>query len=276
MLNSINATSMPRTSQTNRNMLGGMQLPTIPNHVITSGQSNLNDEQFKAKIEELAKREFAAGRNPRFTAGTGERNEWRQLWDDFVSVASPDRTGIINNTLSGLANKLSQMMPRVNLRLDLLTLLMGNSRLFNSKDIGGNFMNFRDASGNLIAGISNGDWHINTTPAEEERLQKFLNLWDETFQRVGEEFHRSKWVIDQKVSGNAVDLAERIGRGQTFNMEKLAAAGITLDPETGRTVVNMGARGGVSHINVQNGQEMSQSHVQEQMIKRYEESSSFQ
>jgi len=260
MINNIHNGSMTHSIARNRTTARGVNLPEIPKHILTSGRSNLSDDRFKDKIWEMAQRDVAAGRNSRFVPNgcTVGSDEWRSLLNDFISVASPDRIGIINNTLSGLAGRLGQMMARINLRANLLTLLMGNSRFFGNKDIGNNFINFRDASGNVIAMFqSDTGWSNVSTPAENGRAQEFFRLWDESFALASEKHHFSKFVIDSKKNGIAIDLAERIARGQNFDMAKLAAAGITLDPETGQTVVNMRTHGGIVSVNVSNGKEVN-------------------
>ena len=270
MLNSIR--NNPAAPPAARNPVRNMPLPRIPAHILTSGQTNLSDDEFKEKIMEMARRDVAAGRNYRFvpngcSAGT---DEYRALKNEFISAASPDRAGMINNMLSGLANRLGRMMPRVNLGANLLTALMAHSRMFNSRDVGVNFINVRDASGNKIA-IFNSDtgWSNVATPAKNGRAQEFFRLWDEAFVTIGEENWNTAVTIDLKKSGIAVDLTALKNKGSVVNMAKLAAAGITIDPETGRTVVNMPARGGTAHTNVHNGQEMNNSQIQEQIASRY-------
>jgi hypothetical protein len=249
---------MMRPITNNRNTTGNVQLPEIPSHVVTSGQSSLSDDEFMSKIDEMARRDVAAGRNSRF--GSVQGDEWRRLKDDFMSVASPNRTSVINNTLSDMAGRLRQMMPRLNFGTNLLQILMGHSTQFGSRDIGSNFINFRDNSGNLLAMFQDNGWTIVTTPAEEGRVQDFLRLWDEAHQRAFDEYSLTNQVIESKKNGVEIDLAEHIGRGRTFNMDKLARHGITLDAETGRTVVNPSITG---------GQSANIAQAQQQMASRY-------
>jgi hypothetical protein len=88
MINNVTS-GLARPTLNTRNSTGNLQLPTIPSHIPTSGQSNLSDEQFKAKIEDLARREVAAGRNSRSTP-VSDRNELWRLREDFTSTVSPD------------------------------------------------------------------------------------------------------------------------------------------------------------------------------------------
>ena len=94
-------------------------------------------------------------------------------------------------------------------------------------------------------------------------------MWDDAHAQAVEEQHFANFVIDYKKNGVEIDLTERLDRGQRFDMGKLARHGITLDAETGRTIVNMPARGGVVSSNVSDGQEMSNSQIQEQIANRY-------
>ena len=152
----------------------------------------MSDADFKIKIEELAKRDVAAGRQ------SMRSPEFDELKRNYVSVASPDRQGIINSSLSSLAGKLRMMAPRLNFAHDLLSLLMGHSNSFSSKDIGTNFIQFRDVSGNLIARYSElpfgggMGWEYCPTKAEIARSSEFAGIYNEAFRLAQSEPQRMK------------------------------------------------------------------------------------
>lgn len=160
-----------------------------------------------------------------------------------MSFASPDRKGIINNTLLGLGKKLSIMMPRLNLSNNFLGLLMQHNRLFRSRDIGDNFINFKDTSGNLVASYSQlptGGMGFMEYPtnAELSREHEFMQMWKDAQQKAGQEYHDTNTTIDNAVVGFHEDLGKFFALGATRDMEKLAAHGITYDATTGQTHVD--------------------------------------
>ena len=134
--------------------------------------SNMSDEKIREKMVELAKKDVAAGR-PFYDRSSSEYNE---LMRDYVSAVSPDRQRIVNNSLSNLAGKLGVMASRPNFAHDLLSLLMGHSVVFNSRDIGTNFIQFRDTNGDIIARYSElpsgggMGWTHSETRAESARI----------------------------------------------------------------------------------------------------------
>jgi len=158
------------------------KLPDIPD-LLTSGQSDMGDSEIEKKIMELARRDVAAGTNSKFTSS----NEWRKLINDYVSAVSPDRKGIIKNTLSGLANSMSSMNIRFNSR-NFFQVLFQNCGLFGSNDIGSNFIRFRDENGNEIAMYDEyRGWTVLQTPAEDSRRRDFMIMWDEAMAKASQE-----------------------------------------------------------------------------------------
>ncbi|MDR2972309.1 MAG: hypothetical protein LBU83_10330 [Bacteroidales bacterium] len=153
----------------------------------TKGASNLNDNELKSAFEELAKKHVAAGKN---LSQAYHSSELQNLMTKATSTVSPDRAGIINNTLSGLAGKLQRMMPMLNMnRFCLLQTLMGNSNIFNTRSIGNNFIHFNDSSGNIIAMFSqqpNGSmgWDFVPTDAETARMVEFRRIYNDAFDRA--------------------------------------------------------------------------------------------
>ena len=111
MISNISANPMINPSA-NRINLRGFTVPDLPCAMSTSGRSNLSDEEFDEKIMDLARRSFAAQED--FFSSQAEGNtEFNRLRRDFVSVASPNRVGIINNTITSLADKISSLIMRI-------------------------------------------------------------------------------------------------------------------------------------------------------------------
>lgn len=180
---------------------GGKFNVKIPN-MRTKGQCKLSEKELINKIQELARKDAAAGKNSRYAESFhGVRQpsaEWRKLKDDFVSFASPNRKGIIRNTLSNLAGKVNSMQSSGDGRFDLFKILFNNNKKLGS-DVGGNFVIFRDEQGNEIARYSepNG-WSYPYTPAEDARLDEFNDLWNQALADAQAELKQDagrEWVV---------------------------------------------------------------------------------
>jgi hypothetical protein len=150
--------------------------------------SSTSDDDYRTAIENMAKRHFAAGYN---LSQAYHSSELQNLMNSYSSVSSPDRRGIINNTLSGLSGKLQSMMPRFSMnRFCILDMLMQKSNLFpNNRNMGNNFINFTDSAGNIIAMYSqlpNGGmgWSHVPTKGEIARGNEFARLYNEAFQNA--------------------------------------------------------------------------------------------
>jgi len=170
------------------------KIPAVPD-LLTSGQSDMGDSEIEKKIMEMARRDVAAGKNSKFAeSGKGMSfkvgtDEWHKLRNDYISSVSPNRKGIITNTLSNLANRMSSMQINFN-RANFFQVLFKNSGLFGSNDIGSNFIRFRDASGNEIAFYSEYQGWVNIeTPAEQSRRQDFNIMWDKAIATAQQEIN---------------------------------------------------------------------------------------
>jgi hypothetical protein len=169
----------------------------------TKGASNMSDDELRAAFEDLAKRHVAAGKN---LSQAYHSPEHQNLMRKATSAASPDRAGIINNTLSGLAGRLQRMMPMLNMnRFCLLQGLMGNSNLFNTRSIGNNFIHFNDSGGNIIAMFSElpsggMGWSFVPTEAETARMVEFRRIYNDAFDRARTE--------PQTIKHNELTMAE--------------------------------------------------------------------
>ena len=173
----------------------------IPN-MRTKGQCKLSEKELVNKIQELARKDAAAGKNSQYAESFyGVRQgsaEWRKLKDDFVSLASPNRMGIIQNTLSNLAGKVNSTQSNGDGRFDLFKILFNNNKKL-GPDVGGNFVIFRDEQGNEIARYSepNG-WSYPYTPAEDARLDEFNALWKQALADAQAELKQDagrEWIV---------------------------------------------------------------------------------
>ncbi|MCM1487949.1 MAG: hypothetical protein NC203_06260 [Firmicutes bacterium] len=168
------------------------KIPAVP-QMLTQGQCSLNDKQLAEKIAKMAQSDAAAGKDSQFggtvkgaMAGVGTA-EWKKLRDDFVSLASPDRMGLVKNRLSELGGQMNLMQLQIKDRFEFFNVLFANNKKF-GPDVGGNFIKFRDEQGNEIADYStpNG-WNTTLTPAERTRMHLFDDLWKQALADAKEE-----------------------------------------------------------------------------------------
>ena len=126
-------------------MIGGIPLPDFSTgHMKTNTSSKISDADFdadfKEAIKELARKDAAAER-----------------------------------LLKSLVARLRTMIMQRRQNMGILQ----HSALFNNRDIGDNFINIRDASGNKIAIYSKGSgWSYVPTTAENSRTHEFLAIYN--------------------------------------------------------------------------------------------------
>ena len=189
----------------------------------TKGASNMSDAELRTAFEELAKRDFAAGKNLSQAYHGSEHQELMRL---AVSATSPDRQGIINNTLSNLSSKIQGMMPTLNMnRYFLLDMLMQKSNLLINKHIGNNITNFTNSSGKMIAMYSElppflgggmGFMVVNT-PEETTRLVKFREIYNEAFAQAKRDIGSAAHNETVKAQGKALDEYSRLAAEVELN-----------------------------------------------------------
>lgn len=180
MVTGTNLTSVNISRHYGKN--GGFTIPPAPN-MLTKGQCRLSEKDLVKKIVKLAQRDAASGKDSQYGArfcgvriGTAE---WKKLRDDYISLGSPDRMKLVQNTLSELRGNRRSAHSKADGRFDLLNMLFKNKRK-SGHDIGGNFIKFRDEQGNEIAeySVPNG-WNLRYTPAESARSSAFYDLWNQ-------------------------------------------------------------------------------------------------
>lgn len=192
MLNGIGTGLMNHTFY----FVGKIKVPPVPK-MTTKGQCKLSEKDLVKKIVKLAQSDAAAGKDSQHGAtvfgvrvGTAE---WKKLRDDYISFASPDRTRLINNTLSNLSGQAQSLkLTGKNRGLNIFNILFKNNKKF-GPDVGGNFVKFRDEQGNEIAEYSepNG-WNMRYTPAESARNTAFYDLWKQALADAQEEIELEK------------------------------------------------------------------------------------
>ena len=152
-----------------------VKLPTLAN-MCTKGQCKLSEEEVVKKIQNLARRDAAAGRNSLrddFRIGS----ELNKLYNDFVSFVSPDRAGAIQKKLAQLTGQSPSSRVK---GFDLFCMLNNRRGRKHDPDIGGNYISFKDEQGREVAHYSttNG-WSFPLTKAEIARHGEFLDIWNQ-------------------------------------------------------------------------------------------------
>lgn len=153
-----------------------VKLPGLAN-MRTKGQCKLSEEEVVKKIQNLARRDAAAGRDSLrddFKIGS----ELNKLYNDFVSFVSPDRAGAIQKKLAQLTCQ-SSSSSKVK-GYDLLCMLNNRRLRKHDPDIGGNYISFKDEFGREVAhfGTTCG-WVFPLTKAEIARHGEFLDIWNQ-------------------------------------------------------------------------------------------------
>lgn len=153
--------------------IGNISLPDFKDfHFNTRSKLAMSEEKFEEAIVEQAKKDQAVGK---FQT---QSSAYKDLMKSYVSIASPDREGIITNALNNLFKNSMAEAKNINY-LDLL--LFG--KVTYEKEIGLSYAEFKDSSGELMASYSNGGWTFYGTKAENARESDFLNIynraWDE-------------------------------------------------------------------------------------------------
>lgn len=157
---------------------GTVAIPPAPK-MRTKGQCKLSQAELAGKIAELARASAAAGIDFRFP-DSGHSAEFDKLNDDFTSLASPDRTKIINDGLNDFAEQIRTFdLSKQDLELSFFQLLFNNSDKFGSH-VTVNLIEFCDEQGNPVAHYANnGGWFGIITPAECAQHNLFISLWDQ-------------------------------------------------------------------------------------------------
>lgn len=173
-------------SKYTKDLRKSVSLPTLAN-MRTKGQCKLSEEEVVKKIQKLARRDAAAGRDSMrddFKIGS----ELNKLYNDFVSFVSPDRAGAIQKKLAQLTGQSSSSRVK---GYDLLCLLNDRRTRKHDPDIGGNYISFKDELDREVAhfGTTCG-WFFPLTPAEIARHGEFLDIWNQALNFGKEELEQ--------------------------------------------------------------------------------------
>lgn len=132
----------------------------------TKTSPKMSDEKFREIIVKQAQKDATTGKFGVECPG------FKSLMKSFVSVASPDRKGIITNALTSLGKM--NKLPKAE-AISLLDILLGKRIISADHEL--SYADFKDSSGEIVATFSNGTWHAMGTPAEDARASEFYGIY---------------------------------------------------------------------------------------------------
>jgi len=215
----------------------------LPSFMLSTTEPEIGDEEFKQKIIEMAKRDQAAGR----FQSNDANSEFHALRFSYISVASPDREGMINNALPTISSKIREYAAKSynSYQEMIMDLLFGIEPLTSTNlNKGQNITLFelKDANGNLLARLSTDGWEMHSTPAENSRDAEFISIYNKAW-RTAE--HEQKYGSPETRRGDGWAENASIPSGATPN---LTAKNITtvdvsgLQPQQGQAASQTTAR----------------------------------
>ena len=249
MINSVGNNNAVGFSMVGRGGGSSIGINNFPPNTPTAGLSPYTDDEIKEKLWDLARHEVAAGNYAWSTTSArycdNENNEeFRRLMTFFQSNVAPDRVGAVNNQLNSMSRGLNLPALRHIQSMQIFDMLIRalgqNGR---NPNVGVNFINFTDGlhnglpiatytqGGGLTAGFREGDGDL-------QRAGEFTLLFKEMKTQIKSKEGNTDALIEMKQSGKNVDLSLWSNHGQAFNMDRLAANGITFDGATGQTNVD--------------------------------------
>jgi hypothetical protein len=245
VISGVNNNSSVGFSTVGRGGGSSIGINNFPPNTPTAGLSPYTDAEIKEKLWDLARREVAAGNyawseTSARNSGTENNEEFRRLMTFFQSNISPDRVGAVNNQVSGMSRGLNLPALRHNQNMqifDMLIRALGQSG--RNPNVGVNFITFTDNTGFPVAKyMQGGGLSAGLREDELQRGGELSLLFKEMKAQVKSKEGNTDALIDMKRSGHQVDLSLWSNKGQAFNMERLAANGITFDSATGQTNVD--------------------------------------
>jgi hypothetical protein len=185
--------------------IGSVNLPNFRdnNEGCTYSKPTRSDEEILKDIAEMAKKHAENGTFHHMN------NEYLDLYKEYVSSVSPDREGILTNSLKeifGKTNK-SKEEPTIDLNKSILQQTLkimeqaknknGANRTWLDGEIKGanynvgwmegnelKYADFFDSNGEKIACYTQNGWDLFGTKAEKQRGDEFTALYNETFKSV--------------------------------------------------------------------------------------------
>jgi hypothetical protein len=154
----------------------------LPSFMLSTTKPKMSDEEFEKKIIELAKRNQAMGK---FQC-KDPNGEFHTLRFSYISVASPDREGMINKALPTILGKIREYAnktPNASYEEMIMYLLFGIEPPSSASNSGQQTVLFElyDAHGNNIATLTTGGWHQYATPAENGRSSEFVAIYNKAW-----------------------------------------------------------------------------------------------
>jgi hypothetical protein len=148
----------------------------------------MSDERFMEAARELARKDFSLG--------IRADAEFSALRDAFLSVVSPDRVGLVENTFGKMADSLDKRLPR-NL---LEVFMMMENELGDLPQVSNvtvtptgklASINIHDDSGNVVVMYSYwSGWTASWTPEEWQRHHKILGVYNDEWYALHNEAKR--------------------------------------------------------------------------------------
>lgn len=128
--------------------IGNVQLPDYNDfHFNTKQSPAMSEDKYEEAIIEQAKKDQSEGKFQSDSAG------FRNLVKSYVSVASPNRKGIITDGLTAI---FKNNIPRPK-TLDIISLMFGEVK-YQKETKNLSYAEFYDGNGEMVASYSNGGW----------------------------------------------------------------------------------------------------------------------
>ncbi len=162
-----------RAFSTGTGRIGGVSIPDF-NGIghYTKSPRKMSEEKYREAIVEQAKKDHAVGKFQNDSDG------FNKLIKSYVSVASPDRKGILSEGITAIFKNKSSIPKPLNL---LEVLLKNGSAKYQKEDNELTFAEFYDSEGNMIASYSNGKWTELRTPDETARQIEFCSIYNQAW-----------------------------------------------------------------------------------------------
>ena len=249
MITNVSSNNTVGFSKTGQSGSSNITINNFPANTPTAGLSPYTDAEIKERLWDLARREVAAGNSAWSTTsarycGNENNEEFRRLMTYFQSNVAPDRVGAVNNQLNSLSRGLDLSALRRNQNMTIFDMLIRSlGQNGRNPNVGVNFINFTDGrhnglplamytqGGGLTATFREGDGDL-------QRAGEFTLLFKEMKSQIKSQEGNTDALIDMKRSGQSIDLSLWSNQNTAFNMDRLAANGITFDAETRQTNVD--------------------------------------
>ncbi len=155
--------------------IAGISLPDFNDaYVYTKKKSNTSESEYKKTIVEQAKKDQSEGKFQNESQG------FNQVMKRYVSEVSPDRKGIITQGLK----EVEKNKQDANKTLDVIALLLEGEVKYQDSEINGDYAEFYDSNGEMVAKYSNGGWTMLNTKAETARQIDVCSIYNEAWRNA--------------------------------------------------------------------------------------------